>query len=399
MHVTLTRLRKSVHSVASLHFLFVLVIGLLLTARAHAAAPTISGSPLKTAQVGAPYSFQPTASDADGNALVFSALNRPGWASFDSATGRLSGTPTTPYTHSNITIRVSDGTSVTSLPVFSITVSGSSSAAPTISGSPSKSATVGGAYAFQPTATDPSGRALTFSISNKPGWAVFSSATGRLSGTPTAPAMHSNITVSVSNGLAKSSLPVFAISVSGTAQPANHAPTISGTPVAAVNSGSSYSFVPTASDIDGDPLTFSIGNLPSWATFNASSGRLSGTPSAAQIGTYSNVTISVSDGKISRSLPAFSIAVNAVSLGSATLSWTPPNRNTDGSTLTDLQGYRIYYGTNANALDKMIPIANAGITTYVVENLSPATYYFSMTAFNASNVESGRTNLASKVVN
>lgn len=399
MHATLNRLPIPVRSFSLLHLSFALSVGLMLTASAHAAAPVIAGSPVKTAQVGAAYSFQPTASDADGNALIFSVLNRPGWSTFDSATGRLSGTPLTPYTHSNITIRVSDGTSVTSLPVFSITVSGTSASAPTISGAPSKSATVGGAYAFQPTATDPSGRTLTFSISNKPGWAIFSPATGRLSGTPLAPAMHSNITISVSNGIAKSSLPVFAISVSGTAPPANNAPTISGTPGAAVNSGSSYSFVPTASDVDGDTLTFSIANLPSWATFNATSGRLSGTPNASQVGTYSNVAISVSDGKVSRSLPAFSIAVNAASLGNATLSWTPPDRNTDGSALTDLRGYRIYYGTNASALDNMVPITNVGITTYVVENLSPATYYFSMTALNAANVESGRTNLASKVVN
>ena len=46
-----------------------------------------------------------------------------------------------------------------------------------------------------------------------------------------------------------------------------------------------------------------------------------------------------------RSLPAFSITVTQVGLGSMSLSWTPPTQNTDGSALTDLAGYKLYYGT------------------------------------------------------
>jgi hypothetical protein len=56
--------------------------------------------------------------------------------------------------------------------------------APVISGTPATSATVGKAYAFQPSASDPDGNTLTYSIVNRPGWATFSSSTGRLSGTP-----------------------------------------------------------------------------------------------------------------------------------------------------------------------------------------------------------------------
>jgi hypothetical protein len=372
---------------------------LFFASSADAAAPVISGSPIKTATVGVAYAFQPSATDSDGNRLTFSISNRPGWATFNTSTGRLSGIPTVPYTHSNIVISVSDGTSKQSLPVFSISVTASTaSSALIISGAPIKTAAVGSAYSFQPTTMDTSGKPLAFSIVNKPGWATFSTTTGRISGTPAQPATHSNISLSVSNGISKSALPIFSITVSAGSQPANAPPTISGTPTTAINAGSAYAFQPTAADVNGDPLTFSIVNMPSWAAFNTSTGRLSGTPNASQIGTYSGVTISVSDGKASRSLPGFSIAVNATSLGSATLSWTPPNLNTDGSALTNLSGYRIYYGTSASALSQTIQLNGTGLTTYVISNLSPATYYFALTAVNAANVESDKSNVVSKVI-
>src|SRR5689334_2578290 len=89
--------------------------------------------------------------------------------------------------------------------------------------------------------------------------------------------------------------------------PTNHAPTISGSPNGSVLQGSAYAFTPAASDADGDSLTFTISGKPSWASFNASSGRLSGTPSAADVGTYSNIQIGVSDGSTSANLAAFAI--------------------------------------------------------------------------------------------
>ena len=78
--------------------------------------------------------------------------------------------------------------------------------------------------------------------------------------------------------------------------------------------------------------------------------------------------ISVSDGPNSASLAAFSVTVTQVALGSATLSWTAPTQNDDGSPLTDLAGFKIYYGTAPGNHPTSIQIANPGITTYVVES-------------------------------
>ena len=109
--------------------------------------------------------------------------------------------------------------------------------------------------------------------------------------------------------------------------------------------------------------------------------------------------ISVSDGTASASLPAFAISVTQVATGSATISWTPPTQNTDGSALTNLAGYRLYYGTNSASLTQSIQIANAGASSYVVDNLSPATWYFAVKAYNSSGAESDLSALASKTIN
>jgi hypothetical protein len=75
----------------------------------------------------------------------------------------------------------------------------------------------------------------------------------------------------------------------------NTPPEISGTPDELAYIDKVYTFTPTATDADGDPLTFSIQNLPSWASFDTSTGTLTGKPT--EIGTYSGIVISVSDGK------------------------------------------------------------------------------------------------------
>lgn len=89
----------------------------------------------------------------------------------------------------------------------------------------------------------------------------------------------------------------------------NGAPTISGTPALSINQDTLYSFIPTATDTVGDTLTFSITNKPTWATFEPATGALTGTPTNADIGITNGIVISVSDGTLSASLPAFSITV------------------------------------------------------------------------------------------
>lgn len=179
----------------------------------------------------------------------------------------------------------------------------------------------------------------------------------------------------------------------------NSAPTISGSPRTSTKVGESYSFTPSASDPDDDALTFSVENLPRWAEFNSGNGNISGVPSLGDEGVYDNIRVTVSDGEAQASLPQFSVNVTQTGTGSATLSWAPPTQNEDGTALTDLAGYKIYYGVSEGNYPNEITINNPGVSSYVVDNLSPDTYFFVSTAFNTSGVESDHSNVASKTVN
>jgi Putative Ig domain len=178
----------------------------------------------------------------------------------------------------------------------------------------------------------------------------------------------------------------------------NKAPQISGSPTQVVQQNSQYEFKPKATDANNDRLTFAIAQKPGWATFDTRTGLLSGTPRPSDVGVYPNIKISVSDGRTSSSLPAFGITVTQSGSGSVTLSWMPPTENEDGSVLRDLAGYRIYVGHNVNALNRVIVLDNAGLTRYVIEDLSPARWHFAMTSVNARGEESQRSATVSKIV-
>ena len=373
---------------------------------------TISGTPDASVTAGQAYSFTPSATDSAGRTLVFAIANPPPWATFSTSSGQLSGTPSAtdvgPY--SNIVIAVSDGYRTATLPAFTVQVlSGTTSPppppppAPTISGTPPTTDVAGSAYAFQPSASGPSGMTLSFSVQNLPGWAKFSTATGLLSGTPssTQTGTYSNIVVSVSDGQASSALAPFNITVTAPAPPPPPpAPTISGTPASSVIAGNSYAFQPSASGPSGMTLSFSVQNKPSWATFSIASGMLSGTPSSTQTGTYSNIVLSVSDGQASSALPAFAITVSASTptTGSATVAVTPPTQNTDGSTLTDLAGVTIYYGTSPTKLSQSMQVANPQPASYTISNLAAGTWYFGGMAYTTTGMQSAMSAIVSTTI-
>ncbi len=81
------------------------------------------------------------------------------------------------------------------------------------------------------------------------------------------------------------------------------------------------------------------------------------------------------------------------------MGWTPPTQNSDGSPLTDLAAYNIYYGTSQGRFPDRIHIDKPGITSYVADNLTPNTYYFVATTENSLGIESGYSNEVVKVVN
>jgi len=360
--------------------------------------PTIGGTPATSVTEGELYVFEPTASDPDGDTLKFGVSGKPAWASFSTTTGLLSGIPPvgSAGTYSNISIGVSDGASSVALAPFSISVQPKGNSAPEIWGVPALSVGSGQAYSFQPSASDPDGQPLTFRVAGLPQWASFDTAIGKLAGTPSPSdgGKYSGITISVSDGLATSSLAPFSIDVIVPNSP----PTISGVPADSVKAGQSFAFAPTASDPDGQKLSFSIANKPAWASFDATSGLLTGTPASTDASSYSNIVISVSDGQYSASLPAFSVTVLADTQGSATVHWKKPTTTVDGLPLTNLAGYRVVYGQSADNLSLSLVIANPDITSAVIEQLAPGTWYFAAKAFTTANVESDLSPIGQKTI-
>lgn len=81
---------------------------------------------------------------------------------------------------------------------------------------------------------------------------------------------------------------------------------------------------------------------------------------------------------------------------SATLTWDPPNINIDGTPLTDLAGYKIYYGTTSGNYTEVKDVGN--VITYKVGGLQPGTYYFAVTVYDNSRNEGGYSNEVGKTI-
>ena len=85
--------------------------------------------------------------------------------------------------------------------------------------------------------------------------------------------------------------------------------------------------------------------------------------------------------------------------GTALVSWMPPTENTDGSPLTNLAGFKVRYGTSPGSYSDTLTINNPGLSSYLVEGLRAADWYFVMTAFNSSGIESAYSPEVYKTIN
>jgi hypothetical protein len=376
-------------------------------------APTISGTPATSVEQDTDYSFIPTSEDIDGDTLSFMISNKPAWASFDTATGALTGTPDNNEVGitSDIRISVTDGAETATLAAFSLEVINVNDA-PTISGTPSTKAVEDAVYSFTPVAGDIDDDPLTFSIINKPDWMSFNTATGALSGTPTNDDVGEtdDIIISVSDDAEIASLAAFRVTVVNT----NDAPVISGTPVTKAVQGSGYSFTPVGNDVDtGDSLTYSINNKPGWANFDTTTGALTGTPHNDDVGSYNDIQISVSDGTVSVALAPFSIEV-------ANVNDAPVISGTPATTVAEDSDYRFIptgsdvdagdnltysisnkpswasFDTTTGALTGTPDNDNVGITRDIVISVSDGKATTALTAFS---VEVTNTNDAPVAVN
>lgn len=175
---------------------------------------------------------------------------------------------------------------------------------PTITGTPLRIIAINQLYNFEPIAEDVDGDVLTFSIKNKPKWALFDSKTGQLTGTPTSSdsGLYENILISVSDrrgGVA--SLPAFTIEVEDGNEGPKKGDDI---PDGTIQEGKQFSYnaAPHFSDGDGDTLIYSItaklnGSYINWFTISANGFINSIKIPKGYVGKVIEVTVKVSDGK------------------------------------------------------------------------------------------------------
>jgi len=192
--------------------------------------------------------------------------------------------------------------------------------------------------------------------------------------------------------------PVVQTPVATPAPAGNRAPTISGVPATNAKVGEEYSFSPDWNDADGDALTFTANNLPPWAHLDPKTGYLHGTPGTADVGSYESISISVADASHRVSTRDFTIMVNGIGSGVATLTWPSPVSKVDGSLLDDLAGYRILYGRDPEDLDHSVFIADPDAHSYEFATLDSGTWYFAIVAVNAGGEEGPATMPAKKII-
>jgi fibronectin type III domain protein len=166
--------------------------------------------------------------------------------------------------------------------------------------------------------------------------------------------------------------------------------------------------VPTISFSDS-PSTIASGSasILTWSSINATactasggwSGTLatSGSQSTGALSASTTYTLSCTGTGGSASQSA-NVTVTPVTTGTAILTWDPPTTNTDGSAVTPLAGYTIYYGTSANALTQSVVITDATTTTSEITGLASGTWYFAVAAAAADGTQSALSNLGSKAI-
>ena len=412
-------------------------------------APELSFIGNKQTSEGANLSFTISASDADGDALSYTAGNLPSGANFNEINKTFSWIPGFDQSgsYTDVSFSVSDGSdTVTEQINIGVT---EVNRAPVLDQVSDITVVEGGVVLFTPTGIDPDGDILNFSYL---GWMTTASYT-----TVAGDVGVHTVTVTASDGTLSASQDV---TVSVTVPvPENRVPILVVIGNKQINEGELLNFSVTAVDDDGDNLTYTASNLPSGSSFDGLSRVFSWNPGFDQGGTYSNVDFHVSDGKDTTS-ESISIQVLNVNRGPVlatiasitvnegeVVSINPTGTDPDGDVLSfsysgwmtsasyttvsgdvgihtvtvtasdgtlsasqdvsvtvvqstaavtlswtantesDLGGYKIYYGLSSRVYPNVVDATN--VTSYTLPIEAGVDVYLALTAYDTSGNESG----------
>lgn len=88
----------------------------------------------------------------------------------------------------------------------------------------------------------------------------------------------------------------------------------------------------------------------------------------------------------------------AIGSGKVTLQWARPTSNEDGSALTDLAGYRVYYGQSSSLLDKSVDVHGATVSSVEIQGLASGRWYFAIASYNAAGIESSKSGVVTTTI-
>lgn len=273
-------------------------------------------------------SYQVAASDPDGDAMVFNITGLPTGLTFDPSTGFITGSlgyntaGSYPVTVVVSDVRAEGSLSVTNGFVWTIA---NTNRAPEVTAIPDRQDSEGDTRSFAVVASDPDGEVLQFSAVNLPAGISIDPVSGVISGTLTYAAAGDYVVgVTVSDGTTSRT-----VSFNWKVLNVNRPPTLSA-PDRANAENDDVNYPATASDPDGDSLTFTATGLPPGISINASTGALTGHLDYHSAGVYP-VSMTVGDGSVSVTSP-FVWTVTNVNV--------PPTVDNPGN-LTDYEGQMI----------------------------------------------------------
>ena len=176
-------------------------------------------------------------------------------------------------------------------------------------------------------------------------------------------------------------------------------PSITGAPRPTTLAGELYYFVPHTSNPGSENLTYWIFNKPDWLSFDESYGWLWGTPTVADVGRYDPIVIGVydenGDGNV---IGPFNIEVFSPDEPWARLSWQAPTTNIDGSSLTDLAGYRLHHFSPGSLEISVTELMDPDLRIHVFGDLAEGVHVFYLTALNTRGMESPLSEIVYKAI-
>jgi beta propeller repeat protein len=259
--------------------------------------PTLSSIGDQIVMEGQTLTFTVAANDPDNDTLAYWAGNLPTGATFDPVTRTFSWTPDYGQAgnYPNVLFTVTDNGSpvLSASETITITV-GNVNRPPVLDPIGSKSIIEGETLQFSLSAYDPDGDGITFAAGNLPSGATFDPITQTFTWIPAYNQARNyavRFTVTDDGSPQESATEEITISVGNVNRP----PVLSPIGNQTINEGQSLTIVITATDPDGEALTYSANNLPSGATFDPISQTFVWTPAYSQAGTYQNVEFTVTD--------------------------------------------------------------------------------------------------------